>query len=395
DDDDDDETVVEPRGQNLGVAFDEQAPIEDRIYRDPFTLRPLERFGIYLRELDIDELLATVDGRQMYDDSEAGRAASPAGYEVATNRLRRDTIEGMIDRCEQLFLSETVDPATGELRVEDQTPHLRAALEVAWDHYAGATESELTIVGFSDYLRTSADAMLANEYVQGLRQVLVELRSSGLSEREVRHCTAALLDPIAPRNIPRDDFEQLVRWSNEELRDATVRVAVEPVDTRPETPAVVNRGVLATRPHGVLAAFLGSMSWEPATIRTACGRGCLQRGSAPVVIERFQSVLGYDDNVADPAGYLQGMLDVAWINFTEATGACTTEDFMHYLRSTPSEHGAYVCIEGLRDFFVALRAAGLTCEDCTQAVLAPIAPADLGIDRLARLVEAAGASSRG
>ena len=57
-------------GLNLAEGLPDGLPrFKDHVPLEPFALRPMARLAIYMRSLRPDELQATVQGRELYDDT--------------------------------------------------------------------------------------------------------------------------------------------------------------------------------------------------------------------------------------------------------------------------------------------------------------------------------------
>ena len=197
---------------NLAVAFDDEPrKIRDRVVLDPYAVRPLERLAIYMRSLNAEELVGTVDGRELYNDAQARRGRAIA---TVANRLRRSSVLRVIDRYSAIFLRRFEDPDLGELIEEDQSNHIRATIADAWRAYAAEIGGTADPVGLRTYLQSHPEHGEALAYCDALRDLFREIRIMGATPRELRASLNGVLGPVTPQAISQADLEKIIGLSS-------------------------------------------------------------------------------------------------------------------------------------------------------------------------------------
>jgi len=184
--------------------------VNDRVELDPFALRAMERLAVYMRSLSSEELLATVTGRELYNDAPGGGVRRDAPAMTATNRLRRDSVLNVLDRHAAIFLRTMEDPTTGELVQEDQSQHIRDAIATAWSGYAEQAGEAADAAGFRAYLEQTDEHAETLIYLDGLRDLFREIWTMGVTPVELRASLNGVLSPITPDSMDQSALEQAI-----------------------------------------------------------------------------------------------------------------------------------------------------------------------------------------
>ena len=199
-------------GLNLAEGLpDGMAKIKDHVPLEPFALRPMARLAIYMRSLRPDELQATVQGRELYDDTHSLTGVQPRQSVIATNRLRRDSVLETLNLYMALFLPDfSTDELDQLAEAEDQSEHIRAAIAAAWQRYLTTAEGQPDAAGFRVYLEATPDEDECRTYINGLHGLFAEIRIMGVTSAEMAASKQHLLGPITPSTMGRDQLEQTI-----------------------------------------------------------------------------------------------------------------------------------------------------------------------------------------
>ena len=195
---------------NLAEGLPDGTPkLKDHVPLEPFALRPMQRLAIYMRGLRSDELLATVSGRELYDDTPTSAGIQQS--EIATNRLRRDSVIEALNLYMALFLPDFSSEELEQMaEAEDQSQHIREVIEAAWQRHLATVEDQPNAAGFRAYLEATEDENECRQYINGLHGLFAEIRIMGVTSAELAASKQLLLDPITPSNIGRDQLEQTI-----------------------------------------------------------------------------------------------------------------------------------------------------------------------------------------
>jgi hypothetical protein len=155
-----------------------------------------------------DELRDMVTGRELYNDTVAEAGLTWEDQAISTTRLRREALLGAMEDYDSTFYAADIAPETGEPVLDEngqpkkvnQTPFIKQAMDKAWASYqaqltAAPSEEAPTFIG---YLQQTPDEEQALGYAQGLRNVLVGLRTTGLQPLELDRSQAVVLEPVSP-----------------------------------------------------------------------------------------------------------------------------------------------------------------------------------------------------
>ncbi|MCH6552160.1 MAG: hypothetical protein IH804_09130, partial [Planctomycetes bacterium] len=183
--------------------------VTDAVLLDPAARADLRRLGIFVRPLRPSELADTVAGRHLYNDAPTRAAQVPEDYEIAVNRLRRDSLMKVLDLYRGLVVRETLDGQTGESVANDQTAHIRATLSAAWAAYARQTPAPSGL-GFRGYLEGTPDQAEALGFLNALRDLLGEVRIAGLSTVELQVCEQAVFVTFTPAAMREEQLKRAV-----------------------------------------------------------------------------------------------------------------------------------------------------------------------------------------
>jgi len=202
-----------PPGSFIDLIDQETGPnrINDRVILDPIASQPLGNLAINSRPLSDDELRETTTGRYLQSDAfNKPPSGTQADYQVAINRLRREAMVSSLMLYSNTHEKQEVDPETGESKTSDQTPAVRAALTRAWNAYLAreAAAGELEHVAFLDYLQSDPAQQDALQFATNLREMLVDLKISGLSSIELRYSRNHVLQNVLPENVTADEFAE-------------------------------------------------------------------------------------------------------------------------------------------------------------------------------------------
>lgn len=196
-------------GQDLGPAF-AFAPtkIKDRIFLDPFALRDTGNMAISMREMTPNELRDTVTGRELYNDTVSQAGQTWADQAISTTRLRRTALLNAMENYDGTYYAADISPETGEPVLDengqpkkvDQAPFIKKAMDNAWNGYqaqlaAAPSEAKPTFIA---YLQQAPEEEQALVYAQGLRNLLVDLRTTGLTSLELDRSQEMVLKPVSP-----------------------------------------------------------------------------------------------------------------------------------------------------------------------------------------------------
>ena len=199
--------LAEALAERLEEADDGE--VTDAVLLDPAARADLRQLGIFVRPLRPSELADTVAGRHLYNDAPTRAAQVPEDYEIAVNRLRRDSLMKVLDLYRGLVVRETLDGQTGESVANDQTAHIRATLSAAWAAYARQTPTPSGL-GFRGYLEGTPDQAEALGFLNALRDLLGEVRIAGLSTVELQVCEEALFVTFTPAAMREEQLKRAV-----------------------------------------------------------------------------------------------------------------------------------------------------------------------------------------
>lgn len=196
---------------DLATALDDTpGKVNDRVDLEPFALRAMERLAVYMRSLTDEELLATVTGRELYNDAPRGGIERGAPAASATNRLRRGSVLAVLDRHAAIFLRTTEDPDTGALVEEDQSQYIRETLAGAWTAYAEQAGEAADPDGFRAYLAEGEEHAEALVYLDGLRDLFRDMWTMGVTRVEMRASVNGVLGPITPASMDQAALERAI-----------------------------------------------------------------------------------------------------------------------------------------------------------------------------------------
>jgi filamentous hemagglutinin family protein len=203
----------QPRPDTLTQALTDAMPqISDRVTRDPFAMRPMERLAIYVRQFKNEELSGALNGPQFANDMGNKPGSTPQERGTAVSRLRRDSVTKSMDKHTAVFVKQLTDETTGEQTPQDQTPFIRDAMAKAWKSYldaeAQAQGGQLDPAQFRAFLATQPDQTEALAYLDGLRGLFSEMWVMGVTKLELRNALRTVLTPIVPEGMMIEQFEQ-------------------------------------------------------------------------------------------------------------------------------------------------------------------------------------------
>lgn len=181
----------------------------------------LRQLGIFARELRLDEFLAFLVGRSIYDDFPNRPNPDPiaGGYQVAVTRLAADRVERLLATYDSIYNRDVVDengqtvvdPQTGRTLREPRTEEIREALQLAVREYRRASESrDFDPAGFRAYLEQTPEHADALGFVEGLQDLLTQLELIGLTPLEFSVARDTLLKEITPRGVRPADLQSVV-----------------------------------------------------------------------------------------------------------------------------------------------------------------------------------------
>jgi hypothetical protein len=195
---------------NLANALDDDYRSPRRgLTPDAVSTRPLERLGVYVRALTAAEQLSYVRGAGVSSDLVAAAEAGPD--RTAERRLQRAAVEEALNQYAKLIAPADADASD----LAQEAAAIRRTLDEAWTGYRGRVLPEdVSPRGFREHLEVTAFDEDALAYLDGLRDLLRELRIMGLSPLEQRQSVEVVLGPITPATLDVNGLEAAAegRW---------------------------------------------------------------------------------------------------------------------------------------------------------------------------------------
>ena len=115
---------------------------------------------------------------------------------ITANRLRRPNLLEVLDRFSGLFLVTYTDPETGEQVESDRCDEIRDRLSRAWDEFIQVEDGAAPVSAFTAFLAESGAHADALADVDGIRALLSEIRTMGVTRCEMAACKKGVLGPI-------------------------------------------------------------------------------------------------------------------------------------------------------------------------------------------------------
>ncbi|MGN6366906.1 MAG: hypothetical protein ACTHN5_01455 [Phycisphaerae bacterium] len=201
--------------------------LQSSVPRDVQTLQPeraatvagtmledLQHLGVNARPANKDELLAYLLGNAIYNDIPMTLTPAYKDMRVAANRLPNEPILPTVSVYRKLFFEPVVDANGQVVKDKDGNPQMRrrsdkiqGAFELAWDAYM-ADQPKGTPEGLRAYLESKkSDAQMATalDYLNQMRELLVQIRSLGLTDTEFNLSKGVLFREVQPQNIASSD----------------------------------------------------------------------------------------------------------------------------------------------------------------------------------------------
>jgi hypothetical protein len=166
--------------------------VDEEIVLSPQEAARLAALGIVVRPLNAGEERSVLAGRYFYNDAFTVRGRPLASGPVAVNRLDRSAMVAAIKRFDELL---------------DAVPDGRGLLSAAWSAYADGS-NEPDGAGFRQNLEVTTDRSQALHYLNELREILEQVRISGLSPLEFAAAREAILDRSTPPTVTREQLRQ-------------------------------------------------------------------------------------------------------------------------------------------------------------------------------------------
>jgi len=198
---------LSPNADLARAMFRGPIPFADRMVRRPL-LGPegqarLQRLAIETRELTPEERQRLLARTELFSDMMglfSAQASEATVRAVALNRVDRNSALTALDEYEALFLVQSVDPATGQRVIADQSPQIRSALAEAWAGYRQQA-TEASAAGFAAYLAALPADAAARVHAQRLSALMSVVDSVGLSDLELGVAARAVLEPVVPQGM--------------------------------------------------------------------------------------------------------------------------------------------------------------------------------------------------
>lgn len=160
----------------------------------------LQAIGVFARASEYDELLSFLSGQALYIDVPDRPSPAAEDYQITVNRLPAAAVREVLDSYRAVF--------TKDGQPQPQRP--RQALEAAWKEYAAAAGDRADALGFRAYLEAVPAQAEALYYLDGLRELLADLGSLGLSPAELRAARRAVLNAVAFPGLPPEQLESAI-----------------------------------------------------------------------------------------------------------------------------------------------------------------------------------------
>ncbi|MBT8486593.1 MAG: filamentous hemagglutinin N-terminal domain-containing protein [Phycisphaerae bacterium] len=191
----------------LATTFDEVLPVVRDVDLDPFAVRAMEQLSIYVRDLNQAELVAALEGCHLYLDCPQGGLERSGPITTASTRLRRPSVLRALEQYANLFAGAgTSETYEGGLVAADQSQHIRATLNQAWAAYGQAATDE----DFRSFVMASPELTEARVYLEQLEALFGEVRTMGVTPRELRASVDTVLAPITPAAMDQNDLEAAI-----------------------------------------------------------------------------------------------------------------------------------------------------------------------------------------
>jgi len=194
------------------VNLAEQLPdgprrVRDRVFREPFALRSMDRLAIYLRGFSAEELHQAAQGIVITVDTSPTRVAPGGPITISAHRLRRSSVIQVLSRHEALLGPND--------RQEAAAAEIRAILGAAATDYAQAGGG--SSVGFAQWAMESDAHAAAAGYLAGIGELLAEVRRMGAAPSELRAIERSILAPLTPggMNTAQIRDASLAAWRNQ------------------------------------------------------------------------------------------------------------------------------------------------------------------------------------
>lgn len=186
----------------------ENTPVSQAQFKD------LVQLGVFPRDLNDEERIASLIGWATYDDYPRTDAPTEADFTTVVNRLPSERAKEVIAAFQSTFFTTSTDPTTGATQSESRAPIIRKAFEAAVANYAearpGATE-RIDPYALREFIERSETDTEALGYARELQNLLKKLELLGLTRREFTSARNVLLRQIRPKGIRTlDQFNQFI-----------------------------------------------------------------------------------------------------------------------------------------------------------------------------------------
>jgi filamentous hemagglutinin family protein len=229
-----------------GVTRVPNAAVGTIVPRDVQTLSPertqaisgalrdyLREVGIYARDLRTDELIDYLIGRGLYDDVPYQLNPDQGSYQVAVNRLPYAPVLPVVDAARKLLFRVELDKdgkpvyENGKPKLVSQTEDVAKAIGAAWQGFQDDTKIQShKPAEFRAYLEThqSEDAkfVAALDYLNQIRDLLIQIKSLGLTAAEFEISRNKLLTKLRFANVEEKDFPEMIDGPSSQTSSGTV-----------------------------------------------------------------------------------------------------------------------------------------------------------------------------
>ena len=162
----------------------------------------MQQLALFMRDIDPADLATIPEGRMIIVDASPASLDGTAAPVISPLRVHRSAMLAAAARYEALFgLPES---GTGA----EAAAAMQRSIGEAWDAYRDGGEGDP--LGFRNWLDGRDDFAAARTYVDGLRGLFADVTSMGVTKVEMEGAIDAVLGPVTPATMPREDLETVI-----------------------------------------------------------------------------------------------------------------------------------------------------------------------------------------